>query len=124
MKRNKGDIVRIPTLEELESVGWKWYLGGKILYHPDFEVPNYRMGESMQKYLGRTVTLKGIDITVKGNHLYGIEEDGESWRWCFDFFDKLLTEVKPAACSCEEGMTPIDNWFICKHCGDNLREIK
>lgn len=25
---------------------------------------------------------------------------------------------------CEEGMTEISGWMICKHCGDNLRKIK
>ena len=124
-QRVKGDIVRIPTLEELESVGWEWYIGGKTIYHPDFEVPNYMMGEEMRKWLGKTVTITGIDATVKGHNLYGIEEDGESWRWCFDFFDELLVnEVKYGCPGHEEGMYPIDNWFICKHCGDNLREIK
>lgn len=25
---------------------------------------------------------------------------------------------------CEEGMTIIDEWTICKYCGDNMRKIK
>lgn len=25
---------------------------------------------------------------------------------------------------CEEGMTEIWGWMICKHCGNNLRQIK
>lgn len=121
--RKKGDLIKIPTLEELESDGWLWYNGGTSIYHPDLSVVNYRMGEDMQKYFGKTVTLIGIDLIINGHNLYGIEEDNENWRWCFDFFD----ERRPLpACffNHEEGMTPIDGWFICKTCGTNLREIK
>lgn len=122
--RSKGDQIRIPTIEELEAAGWLWYLGGSTIYHPDFTVSNYRMGKSMQKYFGKTVTLIGIDATVKGHHLYGIVEDGENWRWCFDFFDEMLTKSLNGCSGHEEGMTLIDRWIICKHCGTNLKEIK
>lgn len=119
--RTKGDQILIPTFEQLEEAGWIYYLGGSTIYHPDFGVENYRMSKEMQKYFGKTVTLIGIDATISGHHLYGIEEDDEDWRWCFDFFDKTLTDVICAGH--EEGMYPIYGWFICKHCGTNLTEI-
>lgn len=127
--RTKGDRIVIPTLEELESVGWLWYtdkLGysNDPIYHPDFKVLNYRMGKEMQKFFGKTVTLIGIDATVEGHHLYGIEEDGEQWRWCFDFFDEMIDKNINTCSSHEEGQTPIFGWLICKHCGTNLKEIR
>ena len=33
-------------------------------------------------------------------------------------------DTEPKDHQCEEGMTVIGGWVICKHCGDNLREIK
>ncbi len=122
--RNKGDKILIPTLQELKSAGWKWYQGGSTIYHPDFPVAAYRMSRAMHTYFGKTVTLIGIDVTVKGQHLYGIEEDNEDWRWCFDFFDEMITKSLNGCTGHEAGMTLIDKWIICKHCGTNLKEMR
>lgn len=32
--------------------------------------------------------------------------------------------IRISICSHIEGSTPIDNWFICKYCGENLRKVK
>ena len=32
--------------------------------------------------------------------------------------------TNPKDHKCEEGMTEIGGWMICKHCGDNMRQIK
>lgn len=34
------------------------------------------------------------------------------------------SKTEPKDHKCEEGMTPLDGHFICKHCGDNLRSVK
>jgi len=36
----------------------------------------------------------------------------------------LEEEVASSDHECEEGMTEIFGWMICKHCGLNLRKIK
>ncbi len=118
--KKKGDKSRIPTFEELESVGWIWTK--QSMYHPDF-VSNYVIVPEMRRYCGQIITVMEIYKTIKGHHLYGIEEDNKSWRWCLDFFDQLIID-KNKCTEHEEGMTAIDGWAICKHCGTNLREIK
>ena len=41
-----------------------------------------------------------------------------------DTTDEKESKPEPKDHKCEEGITPIDIWIICKHCGDNMRKIK
>lgn len=39
-------------------------------------------------------------------------------------YGKTTRSSDPKDHQCEEGMTEIGGWMICKHCGDNLRKIR
>jgi len=74
-------------------------------------------------------TCKGQILTVKEDAFapiyaaarwYSVEEN--SWVWPVDTF--LETKIIDFTHTCEEGMTTILGWFICKTCGTNLRQIK
>jgi len=74
----------------------------------------------IEDFEGDILTIK--DKSHRPNWYYVEEEDYFIWP-VFTFLegDKFLNILKH---KCIEGMTPLDGWFICKTCGDNLREIK
>jgi len=73
---------------------------------------------------------EGKTFTIKEpyNHCenwYYVEEN--TWIWpVATFMTAFMTQIGPFGVghTCEEGMTPICGWFICKHCGTNLSKIK
>lgn len=124
MKYKKGDQYLLPTFEQL--VGWGW----KPVYDPNTFEPtlqhwinshkcNIYISCEMMKLLGTVITIKD-----GGSH-FGSYLDKLSYFWPLGLFDKQRGEVVVAGvqCDCEEGMTPIDGYIICKHCGNNIREI-
>lgn len=70
---------------------------------------------------GQILTVKEDDFApiYGADNWYSVEEN--LWVWPVDTF--LETKIIDFTHTCEEGMTPILGWFICKTCGDNLREI-
>jgi len=55
------------------------------------------------------------------NQEKGSEEEG-GFRPLPD--DTIEVDLTSKVHKCEEGMTEIFGWMICKHCGSNLRKIK
>lgn len=106
--------------EQLKKKGWKLSSGSgkKATFYPgdythkDFTCGGIIQWEMIEDWQGKTLTVSGI--ASKYIRWYFVEEN--SYMWPVDQFLSLHT--------CIEGMTPIDGWFICKTCGDNLREIK
>jgi len=111
------------THEELEKKGWKLSSGvvtGAFkgdYSHRDFTCGGIIQWEMIEDWKYSTLTVKGIATSYI--RWYFVEEN--NYLWPVDQF--MLTTV-PYLHNCIEGMTPIDGWFICKTCGDNLREIK
>lgn len=103
--------------DELLKRGWIDNNGFSYA-HPEFsgKVITYSMIETCQ---GKTLTV--IDTTFP-LRWYLVEEN--VWLWPVATF---IEEVELNICSqngCQEGMTPIDGWMICKICGANLSVVK
>lgn len=121
MKFYKGHKFTVCSLEELCKDGWGQgapALSTKRYSHKDF--PKYLLPpeDIMSKYEGKTLTVDKISTFAK--NCYWVEEN--IWEWPVAAFDEMEYEVKTIHV-CIEGMTPIDGWFICKHCGMDLRRI-
>lgn len=102
--------------EELKTLGWKLQPAyGWCYYHDNFP-GNYITYTMIEKYQGKTLTI----TSCVQEHWYNVKEDRDRWAWPVATFLMLPTVIH----ICEEGMTPIDGWFICKYCGSNLKEIK
>lgn len=114
----------LPTRHELVKFGWIDRFG--CLTHPDSPIT---IVSNMFSILGTEITIKSKDKDFDG--CYGVEEDPWNFTWCIDLLDKQMNEylygtMKSATyCNnvCEEGMTPIFGYFICKYCGKNMRKI-
>lgn len=130
-----GDILTIPSLEELQSLGWFLTKKDKLT-HDDLDSYNYNMNADMMAWLGKTVTILdkegNFNLTLDGEdvgQLYSIKEDN-AWAWCFPLFNHQFRHndlIKSSSSLCishVEGITPIFGWFICKNCGTDLREVK
>lgn len=108
---------------ELLNRGWKQEypkITTTRYKHDDYPelLINYEMIEDHQ---GKTLTVSDLVepglITYSAKRWYNVEEN--NWRWpVASFLENDLGHT------CEEGMTPICGWVICKHCGDNIREVK
>ncbi len=109
-----GTTFTICSHEELIKKGWVY---DRHYVHEDFphnSITDYMIGKNEGKVLTVTFSVRGQ------TNWYRVEENNCYWPVA-TFLSDLS---KTTAHICEEGMTPIYNWFICKHCGANLREIK
>lgn len=122
-----GDRVYIPTYENLKMLGWQDKKSVALRYdygvfHDDFEPRSFIIHRLMyHEYGGKWVTVDSPLTGYSGS--YRIKEDNGEWRWPLDLLNKQISHFT-ISCLHEEGMTAIDGWIICKHCGDNLRELK
>lgn len=105
--------------DELVEKGWEEE--DEQYFHDDFS--GNCISEDMLDFEGRVLTVAN-EMAI--DNWYLIEEDDSYWSWPVATFmpasDVLL--VTPSGHACEEGMTELGGWFICKHCGTNLRKIK
>lgn len=123
MKYKKGDKYLLPTSDELKKIGWRTLYNSKD-FTPYLQYKNIPIINcDMISFLGTCVTIK--DRSVTG--CYTILED--VYFWPLEVFDETRYRISPDGClkflfePCEEGITPIDGYFICKHCGENMRKI-
>lgn len=117
-KLTKGTKFIVCGHEELKNLGWNFDPGGGgESYYRHHNFPGNSITHGMiEKYQGKTLTI------VKGwvqEGWYIVEDNG--WAWPAATFLMLPPTLDH---TCEEGITPIDGWFICKQCGTNLRIIK
>jgi len=109
-KIKNGTKFTVCNHEELMKKGWFKPSRSGSYEHNDYN------GVITQKMIDQN---HGKTLTVNGHinqNWYSVEEN--DWQWPVDVFDEVNGHLHI------EGMTPIDGWFICKTCGDNLREIK
>lgn len=110
--------------EELMDKGW-WeddeinvHSEGNY-YHDDFQACSITF-KMIRENEGKTLTVTGydpfLDKTLASRTWFTVAENPYVWP--------VSTFLRVSHHTCEEGMTPIDGWFICKICGDNLKEIK
>jgi len=133
-KYKNGDTLTIPSLDELQSLGWFLTKKDKLT-HDDLDSYNYNMNSQMMAWLGKTVTIRNkegnFNLSLDGEdvgQLYSIKQD-ITWAWCFPLFNHQLRHSKLTGAmrvcfSHVEGRTPIYGWIICKICGKDLREVK
>lgn len=63
------------------------------------------------------------DITEAFDKLFNEKEDEDDNK-VKGRIEAFIPTTPKKDHECEEGMTEIGGWMICKHCGKNLREIK
>lgn len=119
-----GTKFKVCTHKELVKKGWQLrisWLGKAALYeHDDFKkggVITYSMIEDNQ---GLTLTIIGKSINFL--NWYYVKENPNLWPVATFLETDIINTL--SCDSCVEGVTPIDGWFICKTCGNNLRKIK
>jgi len=101
--------------DELLKKGWE-YSSDKYL-HDDFSGCHIN-GSMIEDYEGQILT---TNEKSSRDDWYHVDEES-FWIWPVATFSEAA-EVLTSDHTCEEGMTTIGGWFICKTCGDNLREI-
>ncbi len=120
----------MPTYDELIKLGWQdatHITLDKGLWHEDIGNRNFIIHETMYNDFGGTWVTIDFPLTSHSDGLYRIIEDDSNWCWPLYVLHEQWNNynfMQGITCNHEEGITPIDGWFICKHCGDNLREIK
>lgn len=125
----KGTKFIVDIHKELEKKGWTLGYGYHSEYtHDDFNgVLTWQMIET---YGGKALTVKDLAVWSFLKHQehdkwYTVEENKHQWPVSvFLEITEKSNFLDGCIGGCIEGMTPIDGWFICKTCGDNLREIK
>lgn len=116
-KFSSGYKFIICSHDELIEKGWeKEYQG---YFHDDFK--GNCLAIKMLEYEGRILTVKNEAPILDW---YIIQED-YAWTWPVATFTPAADIIRFQSYShtCEEGMTELGGWFICKHCGTNLRQI-
>lgn len=122
----KGDVFLLPSRENLIEFGWNLDPISHSLIHP---VSPVSITTYMFDKLGTLVTIDCKDNIFEG--CYFITRVTYNYTWPIDLLNKQMTKyrITPDGCSkflfepCEEGMTPMDGYFICKYCGENMRKI-
>lgn len=120
---SKGTKFIVCGHDELLKKGWMHVPNGifsDTYLHDDF--PGCPINAVMIKdYEGQTLT---TNEDCRRDDWYHVDEES-FWIWPVATFLLIGTFVDDEnEHTCEEGMTPIDCWFICKTCGTNLRQIK
>lgn len=109
--------------EELMDLGW-WTKDDEVspdghYYHDAFQSCSMTF-KMITENEGNTLTVTGcdhfLDKALSSCTWYTVAENMYVWP--------VVTFLRRSTHACEEGMTPIDGWFICKICGDDIREIK
>ncbi len=119
----KGQKFKVCGHDELLKKGWIHDSGNCKYSHEDF--PNCSINEQMiEDFEGETFTVKA---NSHRDDWYIVEEE-DSFIWpvatfltVHDCDDGIILSCEDG---CEEGMTEIDGWIICKHCGTDLRKIR
>lgn len=107
----KGTKFTVCSHDELYAKGWSQDIGGNY-YHKDFPL-NTILSTMIQNFKGETLT---VDCESFITGWYQVEESSRLWP-----VGAFINEIIDFSHKCEEGMTPIDGWVICKICGANLR---
>lgn len=123
----KGTKFIVCSRDELIEKGWYktdfWSAGASpnpssSLSHDDF--PGDTVNDDMLSKCDEFLT---VDYLLPGKTgWYTVTEN--SFNWPVATFLESNKEPEINAHVCEEGVTPIDGWFICKFCGTDLKEIK
>lgn len=117
----KGTKFIVCGHEKLMDLGW-WEDDDEHYYHDDFQACSITF-KMIEENEGKTLTVTGKDPALD-NELavwlwYTVAEN--KYVWPVSTFI-IVSDTNDHACV--EGMTPLDGWFFCKICGDNLRTIK
>ena len=118
----KGTKFIVCSRDELIEKGWyKTDSGGSVpssLSHDDF--PGDTVNDDMLSKCDEFLTV--VYLLPGKTGWYTVIEN--SFNWPVATFLESASIINAHVHVCEEGQTPIFGWFICKTCGDNLREIK
>lgn len=121
----KGTQFFVCARDILEEKGWVESYGD--YRHDDFP-DNTITGDMMDENEWEILTVE--EPTWMQKDWYTVEENEFDWPVATflnpDVFHQMALSAynMSKAHICEEGMTPIGNWFICKHCGNDLRSIR
>lgn len=119
IKIKKGTKFVVCGHEELEDMGW--WDDDDHYYHDDFRRCSITF-KMIAECEGKILTVTGKDPLCDD---FGVIKEEDLCVW---YIVKENVYVWPVATflnhTCEEGITPIFGWFICKFCGTNLKEIK
>lgn len=121
----KGHTFKVCSLDELINSGWsKGLHRGKRYSHKDFARYVLPPDEIMRKLEGKTLTVDKKSTFAQ--NCYWVKDN--IWEWPVAAFEDIagnlvVTKNIKTIHVCIEGMTPIDGWYICKHCGMDLRRI-
>ncbi len=110
----KGYKFKVCSCDELIKRGWIYIYN--YYTHPDF-LGGIILREMIDANDGKILTVTNFSTIG----WYIVKEN--NWIWPVVTFLKE-TELTHLNCECEKGMTPIDGWIICKHCGNNLSLVK
>ena len=134
MKPCKGYQFRVPTEADLRAAGCQRNAAG--YYTLSFVPYGYLTDGVLLSCGGRTLTVKRV-----GSAGWCEVEETNKWLFHVEFCEQVAgiyrTSVYPKvqstsqACessskpnhTCTPGMTPVDGWTICKHCGKNLKKF-
>lgn len=119
----KGTQFEVCGHEGLLKKDWKYSLAGKIYSHVDYQ-QSYIVKSMIDSHEGEILTVIGLNDRVTPKKWYFVQENG--YFWPVASFLETSNDID-SICEggeCEEGMTPLDGWFICKKCGFNLRTVK
>lgn len=115
--------------KELEKKGWILGLSktNSRVYQTEYTHEDYNgviTWDMIEKYQGIALTVKDLAIwnslkAKEKDKWYTVEENKHQWPVSVFTKTKTMPATMPAH-HCEQGMTPIYGWVICKHCGVNL----
>ena len=114
----EGTTFTVCSHKELTEKGW-YFVGAGNHYIKDDWPGNSITYDMIEDNKGNILTVK--NDTYKKSW-FSVEEN--SYWWPVSVFLETEPEFWLNFHTCEEGQTPIFGWFICKHCGINLKEIK
>ena len=121
----KGTKFVVCGHDELIDRGWKYSIPAHWYSHEDYP-ESYIVKPMIEDYEGETLTVESLNLNVKPKVWYFVRENSFFWP-VPSLLNENIADDFGSICerdTCIEGMTPLDGWFICKNCGDNLRTIK
>jgi len=119
MNIKRGTKFTVGSFDDLEKNGWTQDSDGDYI-HPDFSGCMI-ISHMIKNNEGKTLTVRAL--TSWANGWYSVHENSQHWPVA-TFLSEESSICLRTGHLCEQGMTPIDGWIICKICGVNLFTVK
>lgn len=119
-KYKEGTKFTVCSRTELKNKGWRREAGNLQYTHDDF--PKCVLSfEMLDNHSGQTLTVYKEDPARE--NWYTVSENTH-YIWPVATFLEEVASSGSSDHECEEGMTEIFGWMICKTCGKDLRQIR